>query len=365
MGEVILHIGHGKTGTSYLQTLCVRNRGLLRKSGIKYPSHSSDVPARAGQITSGNGSLIHDKSWKYSQGSRVLLSDENLFHSLASVDKLQDCVLSRFAKAKVILYTRNVIDFLASAWGQAVKRGGCVQDLNTFLLSFNDSHHQKVLWWLKACKELKIPIQVRNYSSCKSNISQVFFRDVLGFTPKSSDLQDSSKPLVNRSLSFVELEIQRVCNSLIDDSSKYISDELVNRLPEIKADTPSIHDSTYDKIVTEYEPLVRKINSYLSETDYLKIGAQKNQTMNSISELSPAQISIISNGVRQFVSDRVHPVEHDDVECLIHTAFKMRTLDTFSAEEYLRILQLALKLRPWGKVLRSEVIKAEEALRNS
>ena len=54
MEEIILHIGHGKTGTSYLQSCLALNRQKLLDIGIDYPEDRSFKSAKKGEITSGN-----------------------------------------------------------------------------------------------------------------------------------------------------------------------------------------------------------------------------------------------------------------------------------------------------------------------
>lgn len=41
--RVLLHVGTPKTGTTYLQDVCFRNRDLLREHGILYPAHRFDA----------------------------------------------------------------------------------------------------------------------------------------------------------------------------------------------------------------------------------------------------------------------------------------------------------------------------------
>src|SRR6056297_1366773 len=50
-----LHCGMYKTGSSFLQTMFVRNRDLLRGNGIHYPKSEKELDMYEGRITAGNG----------------------------------------------------------------------------------------------------------------------------------------------------------------------------------------------------------------------------------------------------------------------------------------------------------------------
>ncbi len=59
--NLYLHIGHGKTGSSSLQTFLALNKDNLKEYGIFYPEHVSFSNAEKGFITSGN--LTLDNNW--------------------------------------------------------------------------------------------------------------------------------------------------------------------------------------------------------------------------------------------------------------------------------------------------------------
>ncbi len=54
-----LHVGHGKTGSSCLQSWLALNRGCLWREGqLLYPPGGADASARAGGFTMGNGDVL-------------------------------------------------------------------------------------------------------------------------------------------------------------------------------------------------------------------------------------------------------------------------------------------------------------------
>ena len=50
--KIFIHIGHGKTATTYLQSCLALNRDKLLGFGIDYPEFSSFEKAKRGEISS-------------------------------------------------------------------------------------------------------------------------------------------------------------------------------------------------------------------------------------------------------------------------------------------------------------------------
>ena len=84
MKEIILHIGHGKTGTSYLQSCLALNRQKLLDIGIDYPEFKTFEKAKRGEISSGNGYLFFKdylNAQFLSEQNRILYSSELIIES--------------------------------------------------------------------------------------------------------------------------------------------------------------------------------------------------------------------------------------------------------------------------------------------
>lgn len=58
MSVLYLHVGHGKTGSSYLQSALALSQDALRDNGIFYSLNEVGRRAAQGKITSGNGNLL-------------------------------------------------------------------------------------------------------------------------------------------------------------------------------------------------------------------------------------------------------------------------------------------------------------------
>ena len=108
MSTAIVHLGHGKTGTSYIQSSLALNQSGLLDHLILYPKCSSFDDAVNGLVTSGNGALFQDGFDVANQeADSFLFSGENLFHSLIRRDGLllRNALVNRFDQLKIVLYT--------------------------------------------------------------------------------------------------------------------------------------------------------------------------------------------------------------------------------------------------------------------
>ena len=124
MAKLLLHIGHGKTGSSFIQSVLSQNHEKLINEGILYPRHTNDDKAKEGQVTNGNGLILLNSPLEFFGLNNILLSSESLFRYVQDKNFCREKLKDQFDEVTIILYTRNVMDFLISAWGQHVKRNG-------------------------------------------------------------------------------------------------------------------------------------------------------------------------------------------------------------------------------------------------
>ena len=62
-----------------------------------------------------------------------------------------DEMISRHAPdLHVVLYTRNVFEYLVSSWGQKVKTAGLSVDLDSYLLGYEDDYYSTIPFWIDA-----------------------------------------------------------------------------------------------------------------------------------------------------------------------------------------------------------------------
>jgi len=274
MKKLIVHIGHGKTGSSFLQSILALNSERMEQLGFFYPEHPSNENAKKVMISSGNGIILLEKDSFDTSHPNIILSSELLFRHLAN-NKERVAILAKCHDLEVVLYLRDVIDHRVSQWGQWVKRAGGYTDLNTFLATHKYDVLNYVLYWINLSKEIDFKLTLRNYSKCKNYLAQDFFNYVLEL-PELTDNLTLPSTVVNRSLSHSELEIQRVFNAAYGkESSKYISDFLCNNFPRVEPWKPILSEQTYESILSDNEVSLDAINSVLDESMHLEIGSKE------------------------------------------------------------------------------------------
>ncbi|MGB2011224.1 MAG: hypothetical protein ACPHYF_06820 [Akkermansiaceae bacterium] len=236
--EIILHVGHGKTGSSYIQSALAVSIDRLKSLGIAYPNHASFSRASAGHISSGNLKSTDDQVLNnlvraifQSKNDKVLLSYEGLFNNILSNEEAFATTLKGF-KVRIILFIRDPLEHMLSAYNQSIKRGRNTHSLEKFATRYNMP--SRVGRFIKFCKDQNYDLNVINYSKNKAILLQVFERAIN--IPLSS-LNIPPIATINRSLSISELEVQRLFNlHYTGQSFKFISDTLCNELPDMRSE---------------------------------------------------------------------------------------------------------------------------------
>lgn len=268
--ELYLHIGHGKTGSSFLQSILSKNRDfLLKEKEILYPVEKRDLSAQ-GKISSGNGRILQ-KALKDGDlpalmgeynASKVLFSSELLFSQVdwENVDVLFDGQL--FSKVVILLFVRNPLELLSSNFQQSVKRGGYFGSFDEYALSFR--FFQKLASTIDLLQSKQnSELTIVNYSR-KEPVDQSLANwldlDSIPIVPDA---------VINRSMSRSELFLQKELNKYFGKSGDLASDEFCNKLPNIESDkfAPSPH--VYGILKEREEPFLNKVNEMIPSQEKL------------------------------------------------------------------------------------------------
>ena len=298
--KLILHIGHGKTGTSYIQSTLALNIDNLKKYNIHYPLHKSFSSAVKGLTTSGNGNLIFNP--KFTIDQTTLLSDEGLCYRLSIDDNFKRFVQRHNCDLEIILYTRNVVEMLASRWGQYIKTGLGVLSFDEFISADKFNSYETVLWWVEASKKFNFTLKLRNYSSHKSSLINVFYQDLLN-APVDFDIILPETKIINRSMTISELKLQTAFNRFFKESGSFISSALIKKLPNIESEQPIISQMNYDKLYKRYNAVINKINSFIDPNEkiiiegYLKYNSNGTRFDDSEYNFNQDQIEVIAEAL--------------------------------------------------------------------
>lgn len=369
--NLILHIGHGKTGSSALQSFFALNADELKNHNIDYPEHVSFDNAVKGHISSGNLPLGNnswdeyiDKKALASKSETILFSNESLIHKIISHPEKAE-FLSKKYNLTLVMYVRNPLDHLFSSYGQQVKRHGQTQSISEWIDNYQVL--DKVIEMIKICKDRNINLKMINYSTIDT-IEKSFFESIF---PKISDgfLLKSKIPetkTINRSLSRVEYEIQREFNRhLGSKSSSFVSDSLVNNAPEIKSEKEYIKEEILKEFIVKHKGNVDLINQYLDKENNLSLEIPTElKSKNETFEISSKQISVLAESISKQIN-KVHNtgLEDTDADNLRDIAMKSENKIALTLEDAHYLMSLAHKARPEGPIIKKKIQEFKRLLK--
>lgn len=247
--SLLVHVGHGKTGSSYIQSALAGSRDTLRAHDIAYPiAEDRAQAAQDGGISSGNlryvaGSLRALLNTPQAEGAaQILLSSESLFSTLirggeAFLAEAQSVFPG--IEVKAMIYIRDPMDHAVSCYHQDVKRGGFTGSFAQSLAGYNIP--QKVGSFLRLFTEAGVDVTVRNYSRHSKAILPSFER-WLGLPGGSLALPPVGQ--VNRSLTLGEIALQKAFNVHFGkEARRFVSDPLCTQLPDIRSELPPLAEA--------------------------------------------------------------------------------------------------------------------------
>jgi hypothetical protein len=263
--KIILHIGHGKTGSSFIQSSLALSVASLLNAGIEYPEVESLEGASRGDISSGNlgadGAFVQtvtDVARRRANASRLLFSSEWLFHWIATDGKTLATLQESF-DVTVVLFIREFLAHAISTYGQKVKLGGCTTSRGEYLAE--DQFPKAVLWVLQAVDRAGSRLEVFNYSRHSDDLLSTF-AGAIGVAPET--LLQPPVARVNRSLDEAELALARRFNAALGESSSgLLADVLCHHLPLHPSGIPRVTRKDYDAFRARVTPFEAAINPLL------------------------------------------------------------------------------------------------------
>ena len=287
--RLLLHIGHGKTGSSYLQSwLAANTRELAQQSGLLYPMQSPDSAFRddrasQGRFSMGNGHVLQallESPERPRRWRRKLLNQEGLsrrqlkglvfsFEGWAKqLDQLLPPLLPvadcwDVERIELLLMVRDPLEHAFSVYSQMVKRHGFSGSLQEWLEIYD--FPKVLLHFLEVFQSQpdRISLRVDHYGHQRNNLENCLL-DWLALPVHSKWQKPSST--VNRSLTQDELLIMRFLNERLGESASSVGELLVDRLPNLKpARLQPSHDAL-KRFEERWSPIVETINFRLSDS---------------------------------------------------------------------------------------------------
>lgn len=238
MREVWIHAGMPKNGSSAIQVFLAKNSEKLKKENLDYIELSDISDAKDGQISSGNAALLarsllnenheafyndaddlQSKLFSYitnSQSEKILLSSE--FFAVVppnKIEKLKNDLLEKNTVLKFIYYVRRQDQFLMSSYMQRVKRHGCTDSPEDYILNnYKNIHFLKYYDYAYLYVDVvgRKNLHAFIYESTKKHPKGLighFVEKILGYCPDWLTLQKS----VNTSPSPLEIKFILSSNS--------------------------------------------------------------------------------------------------------------------------------------------------------
>ena len=392
MNKLILHIGHGKTGSSYIQSFLANNILKLKENGINYPKPRDFIKAKKGFITSGNGHRFLNKEGKINyvnfKDKTTLFSEETLFDKLISNEEFVNIINSKFLKVKVILFTRNLFEHEFSVWGQLIKRNKYIYHLDDY---FTQNHKSKtyelVKKWIILSEKSNFELKLLNYSNHKNDLINSFLEEIMLNKKTLSDFHIPSQK-INRSLNLTELEFIRMINLL--DFKKNLAEDLVNYFPNVESSQIFCNQESYQLCLESNLDNINFINSFLDNSEKIKIEPQNEVTRDSDgnSDLNPfltqSEIKLIINHIienfqkkqRKRISLNLRNIEKNDFDKLSilitpEDVNRIRDLSldiaknskTLELKDALFLMKIAQRSRPEGKLINQKINEWEKKIK--
>ena len=243
----MIHVGHGKTGSSYIQSSVDKSTDRLAELGIFYPLLSetkgfSDAFVRSGNVNKRN---LIGKCRAFLKGTNpantLLLSNENLLGIFSRTENYFKQLSLLKAEIRFIVFTRDPLELAISGYGQIIKRGGFTGTFDEYVSEFDN--FRGIFSFFELAEKHKLPVSFINYSNVKKTVLEKF--SLMVGVPEDC-LRSPDVAVVNRSLSSVEMYIQRRFNeNLGRDARKFIADPLCQQLPDIKPGLPTLSEENF------------------------------------------------------------------------------------------------------------------------
>lgn len=284
----IHHIGHAKTGSSYLQSLFAINASLLAEEGIDYPMDETMADALRGRISTGNGHILVSRILTGSNSGEtrgsVFFSSELLFPILiesgfeifdpfwprkrATIDpgeRMERIVAwtkdQGFDRIRFLLFIRDPIAHALSQYHQKIKRGGSTETLAESFANYDVP--ARVAYFLEQADRFPgITVEIQNYSRVKRKLPRAAEH---GLGLRTEVLTRKVEARVNRSMTVSELELIRHLNHSLGRKSGPLSDALCHQIPHLEMERffPSLE--VQRALWNRNREAIERINSRLPE----------------------------------------------------------------------------------------------------
>lgn len=331
---MFVHIGHPKTGSSYIQILLAANEASLRRNGLRFPDDPATLRARkADPSRGGNGGAWVLKKKQFQQtvtsgDDSVVLSAERLFFPLSEGENLLADYTPAFARTKILLFIRSPLDFVRSWYMQREKRGDFIDTFDDFVIKndyFGD-HIGRIEGIIQFCAQNKFELAIRNYSKPSAPLDDII-EELLELP--ASTLERLPVKKVNRGLTRAEFYLQQRLNIELGDNfdlllggrkikSRDAAYQLVSKafcvaLPDLEADQPELSAPVHEEFCRRMNAQIEHLNPLLPEAarlDLLDLAPRTAQVVAAPEDalvFSQAQVDVLARSMAEVLKGCARP----------------------------------------------------------
>ena len=233
--EVVIHLGHGKTGSSSIQRFLKESPEFLIKRGYIYPT-SPNVQPNIGNFDG----FSHD--WfdnilpiiQESGNSKFIFSSEIAFNRTGAFFDLVHKYMSEYT-FKLVIFARDPIPTISSTFLQRLKKYGEFPDFSSFLRErkYVLGSLKKLSYIINRSQSVGIDLEIINFNTC-NNVVLDFLDRSLGFD--SSDLRlisDNVQLKSNLSISYEIALLLLTSSPLFNTGRSHKINKILQQYPEI------------------------------------------------------------------------------------------------------------------------------------
>ena len=313
MPTLHLHLGPGKTGTTWIQTSFRLSRERLRADhGVDYPAAAKERADMADtKIIVGNGrgalespeTLVAKLCADGKARSHRLYSSEFLFHELvawADLSELPRAVKEAgFDRVRLLLFVRDPLGALFSGWQQEVKRTGVWRDLDP--TDRRLGHVGQVADLLERLADVDgVETTALNYSRRSDRLLESV-ESWLG-TPEGTLIRPDA-PRVNRSMTAAEIALLRAVNAVPGAKERRVggklADALCEKLPGIEPETVRPPEDAQRAFWEMMRPDVERANALLPEAERYRcdVAVPSPAALEPGGSFSDAQLKVVAEAL--------------------------------------------------------------------
>jgi hypothetical protein len=310
MSTLFLHVGHPKTGSSFVQHVLRSNRQVLAEHGIQYAIGNDAALGPETTIANGNGALLFDSRESFTASLRQnrVAADESLLYSSETIfgkfianeaaEYLEEVAwLGGFDRLKVLLFIRNPISLFCSVWQQKIKsRGGT--DIEFADIEGNVRHGTRWIFlvetWLDQISRCPtVDLTIHNYSACGDRILETFGA---WLEIRTNVLKPGPRKRVNRSMTHAELQLLTALNRVLGET-RLLSDPLCERLTDLPPEAVLPPLEVQRRVWEHVEPVISRINPRLPEGSRYLCDIRTPEPRPSDARFSNDQIRVIAESL--------------------------------------------------------------------